>query len=497
METEKTFADSKRTVCLGTGEAKCEVEYQESLPQYCEDVERVVRCVCSHAVTDYEYASGSLRVTGRSRISLVYISTSGCCLSAAFEERFTKNIDAPVTDAFAFAQVHTCTDFTNYRLINQRKLEVCSGLQVHTEVFAYMEQSQLTDCCGAILRQADAQCLEVLDAGLFSCDFDEKFAIGQHNTNISVLIHTGAFAVIDEVRTIAGKMLVKCRAELCVVYENTEHNTEKCCFTVHSSKIVDVAGMTEDSHAFAQVKIGSLFVKPVPDENNDLRRLEIAGAFCVSYTAALVSDTQLVTDAYAIAYDARVQTGTVPLLRDPQFFYDSKTLSADLSFEDTEIAEILDLSLAMQEARVQNGLLLVEVGYGVAYYDVSGNLCCKDGETRLQLALTDGKCAGFVGAGLQSFDYILQSANRIELRVNIEYSACLYTQAEMQTVTDVELQPCTAGESPVLTLYFAAKDESLWDIAKKFRSRTELIQQENQLTEDVLRQQTILLIPGV
>ena len=153
METEKTFADSKRTVCLGTGEAKFEVEYQESLPQYCEDVERVVRCVCSHAVTDYEYASGSLRVTGRSRISLVYISTSGCCLSAAFEERFTKNIDAPVTDAFAFAQVHTCTDFTNYRLINQRKLEVRSGLQVHTEVFAYMEQSQLTDCCGAILRQ--------------------------------------------------------------------------------------------------------------------------------------------------------------------------------------------------------------------------------------------------------------------------------------------------------------------------------------------------------
>lgn len=41
-------------------------------------------------------------------------------------------------------------------------------------------------------------------------------------------------------------------------------------------------------------------------------------------------------------------------------------------------------------------------------------------------------------------DYILQSANRIELRVNIEYSACLYTETEMQTVTDVELQPCTA-----------------------------------------------------
>ena len=50
---------------------------------------------------------------------------------------------------------------------------------------------------------------------------------------------------------------------------------------------------------------------------------------------------------------------------------------------------------------------------------------------------------------------------------------------------------------PVSHRCFAAKDESLWDIAKKFRSRTELIQQENQLTEDVLRQQTILLIPGV
>lgn len=61
METEKTFADSKRTVCLGTGEAKFEVEYQESLPQYCEDVERVVRCVCSHAVTDYEQCLRQLK----------------------------------------------------------------------------------------------------------------------------------------------------------------------------------------------------------------------------------------------------------------------------------------------------------------------------------------------------------------------------------------------------------------------------------------------------
>lgn len=497
METEKTYADCKRTVCLGTGNAKFEVEYQESLPQYCEDIERVVRCVCTHAVTDYEYVSGSLKLIGRSRISLVYLSASGCCLSAEFEERFTKMIDAPVTDAFAFAQVHTCTAFTNYRLINQRKFDVHSGLQAHTLVYGYQQQNQLTDCACAILRRCDAPCVQVLDAGLFSCDFDERFSIGQHNTNISVLIHTGAFATVDEVRTIDGKMLVKCRAELCVMYENTEHTTEKCCFTVQSSKIIDVPGMTEDSHAFAQAKIGSLFVKPVPDDNNDLRCLEVAGAFCVSYTAAAAQEAAFVTDAYAVDYDARVQTGAVPIYVHPQFLYDAKTLSANLSFEDTEIAEILDLSLAMQEAHIAEGCLEIQVGYGVVYYDINGNICCKDGTTGLQLVLCDEKCAGFVGAGLQSFDYILQSSNRIELRVNVDYSVCLYAEKTIQAVTDVELEPRSGGESPVLTLYFGAKDESLWDIAKKFRSRIDLIRQENQLTEDVLRQQTILLIPGV
>ena len=52
-------------------------------------------------------------------------------------------------------------------------------------------------------------------------------------------------------------------------------------------------------------------------------------------------------------------------------------------------------------------------------------------------------------------------------------------------------------ESPALAVYFADKNEKLWDIAKTFRTSIELIKRENELDSDVLDTKRVLLIPGM
>ena len=48
-----------------------------------------------------------------------------------------------------------------------------------------------------------------------------------------------------------------------------------------------------------------------------------------------------------------------------------------------------------------------------------------------------------------------------------------------------------------LVIYFSDPGESIWDIARKYNTTVEKIAVENSLTDDVMRERRMLLIPCV
>ncbi len=106
--------------------------------------------------------------------------------------------------------------------------------------------------------------------------------------------------------------------------------------------------------------------------------------------------------------------------------------------------------------------------------------------------------SGVGSANLFSFDYVIKNANTISLRINFEYSAYLFKQENLNYITDIS--SATERENadlPQLTLYFANKNEDVWEIAKKFSTDMSLIMEENDLTSQIIDCQRVLLVPGM
>ena len=84
------------------------------------------------------------------------------------------------------------------------------------------------------------------------------------------------------------------------------------------------------------------------------------------------------------------------------------------------------------------------------------------------------------------------------MRLNIEYSAFLYREESIEYITDIDAEEkendCDSCE---LTLYFAKKNESVWDIAKNFSTDSRLIIEENELSSDIIDTRRVLLVPGM
>lgn len=54
----------------------------------------------------------------------------------------------------------------------------------------------------------------------------------------------------------------------------------------------------------------------------------------------------------------------------------------------------------------------------------------------------------------------------------------------------------TVERESAAVIYFASKDESVWDIARHYNTTVSLVMEENELSEEILSADKMLLIPG-
>ncbi len=474
-----------------------DLDYQENLPQYLDDIEKIVKCCVKNVVTDYECSGSTLKIYGKTIISLTYLNSDLCPLSHIFEEEFSKSFDITCGDYFFFSDININTKYSNFRLINQRRIDVHTAVSAQIDVYCRNINKCLTNCKNAFLKEYSVNTLCNKGAGVCSAEFDETFSISKGDSVIKNVINTFSNCIVEEKKIIKDKMLVKLRIEISILYEDDNNNIEKCSHTFTVSKIVDVANTDEKDSAFVLASISSIYVKTKSDANNALRDIELVGRVSIKYQLYSVNEQEFITDSYSPYINTKITDSRIMLKTSPVFFSDEKT--AELIFEsEKNIVQILDLSAQIENCYVEKSVLHMSVNLNFLYYDDTSQLYSYDKSQELTFALNDSGLEGEAAANLSSYDFVIKNTDKVSLRINFSYSAYLYTASQVNYLVDIE----DDGEkekmnTPELTLYFADKNENIWDIAKSFSTATQLIMEENDLSSEVIEDKRILLVPGM
>lgn len=475
-----------------------ELEFQENLPQYLDDIEKIVKCSVKSVITDYECSTGAIKLYGKSIISLTYINGDACVLSNIFEEDFTRQINTKISSDVKFADISLTSKYSSYRLINQRRIDIRVSLRADISTFCEDNDKYLSNCKNAFVRQYSCDRLCVRSFGICSEEFDESFTISDTSAQIKNIINTFSFCTLEDKKIIKDKMLVKYKIELSVLYENENNSIEKTVHTFSVSKIIDVASAGEDDKALVNAHISGIYVKTKSDSGNRLCDIEIVGKITFSYKLLYTMKEEFIVDSYMTRHNAQLECKSITLNEYPQLFYDTKT--AELMFDiEGNVIEILDLTASLTSCKINSSQLTASVKLELLYVNDASELCFFEGVSEYKLSLADSSLSGVAGAGIISFDYVIKNTNSVELRVNLEYTAYLYNKKELSVITDINAtdEKPDSSSQPQLTLYFAHKDEDVWDIAKRFSTASSLIIDENNLSSQVIDCQRILLVPGM
>lgn len=496
MDIEKEYSCLERNCKVYQKCIDVDEDYQEALPQYCDDIYRVVKCISRSYITSVDTNYNEVKLFGKIEISLTYFNESSCLCYADFEEEFTKLVDIDNITESAFASAVVNDKYTNFRVINQRRIDIHSSASVNVSVYDKMKCPCISSCNNSKLKVERLKTASVINTNISRAEFDEEFSVAGDSKAIKRIVSSSSFATLGETKIIKDKALIKAVVSLTVLYttDEEEEQLSKCEYSFNISKIIDASGIDDSDIIIANISIGNIFFKAKSSSNDKLCVIEAFGDVLINSTFIRENEQELITDGYVLNHNSDCSYSDFACSKNGRLMNDTKmqSISFDLSAEVTEIRE---LNISLSESYARNGRLMSKATANAMCMTAAGSLTTFSSTADIEIEVEN--CQSAVSAlTLQSYDYTMQANGKVDVRLSIGVSAYIYEEAHIKVLSEISADDNEINY-PTLTVYFGKQNESIWSIAKSFSSDIDLIRAENDLSSEILDSNKILIIPGV
>ena len=487
------------------------VETEITLPDYCSDIKRILKCIMTPGVTNVSVSGENVSVTGNVSIKLIYLGENDkidCYEGNEDIKFFTTVKDLPDN---AVVSVKAKTNYVNCRAVSQRKINAEGNMAVMLRIYRenaillpYDVQGAGIQCKSKIVEYEDLICRKekVFDMG-------ETAKIPQGKSPAGKLIRVGARAEVDSVKAVSDKLLIKGQLYTDILYlsETEEGRVEKHRHTMPISQIVDVPGIDENSRCRVTISVRNINAVRKADSSSQGNMIDIAAKCCAMIRCSQVKEISVSDDCYSTSHDIKCDYTIRDFTRSIHHINEQKTTLATIDVPSGDIMSVLDIhcsdfSFDMKgkddKVKAKCSALM-----GVLYLDSKGvaTYAERNADFEIDFKLKDSygylKCQGDIV--LRDIEWKITAADKIELRLKSGVMCDVYACDSMRVISDIQViaEKEKDSDNTALTLYFAAKNEALWDIAKRYNTTTEAIETENGINGLFTEKDGMLLIPCV
>lgn len=481
-------------------------EVDLTLPDYCPDIEKILKCSLTPKIQSKTLSGGMLQVDGVCVVNVLYVESEKkairCCEhSVDFSRSFT------VRDAGEGSIVLTKTkpEYINCRALSPRRLVMHGAFSLYAKVLAPR--------CTA-LYTPDRDGMEVLRQSrqLYNlrANCQEQFTVSEEisvadKPAVEAVLYTKADAAVTEAKAVSGKLLLSGDININLFYlTNLETGeTAKLNYLLPFHQILNCEGMEEGDEQLVQVELMSFDVRLKNDILSDKPALAFDAMLCVSAQSYVAADMDIVTDAYCTAFACVPQFADVEATGQVCSVNETSIEKMTARVDGCKLSKILDiyadsvtLDAGGSDGMTAKGKInLCILALDENNYPVLVERAC---EYERQLG-SAGACSRmlFDNARVASVSYRLTEDGGVDIRCELHLSGGALQSEQLRTVSDVDVREDTPlpPMDCALTLYYAGEGESLWQIAKAHNTAMALLQEENALDTIVLDSPQMLLIP--
>ena len=481
-----------------------------SLPDYCPEIQRILKCTVCPGITAVQNNSGRVTADGNAVVRILYIGDNGKI--SGYEQSYPvqKFIESSKITSDCAVNVTVKADYANCRAVNSRRIDVRAMMSFCFRAVKKRDEEVLCSSDGAGMQiladEFDFASMTGVCERLFG--IGEVVEIPDDKPSASQIINVSACAVSTDTKVINNKALVKGECVVKIYYISDGNDSiESVEHSMPISQIVELDGLNENSECSLKIGVYSCEGILKADSSGNMKLIEL-NAKLGAYLAAFENKPlTLISDAYSTEHEIRNTPKSMEVLTfnggfDTSFtnkvVLESIGVSVDCiiavwcsdlrySFASKEdkcvVSGMYLATILYKDSEKQNGIIqkTVDFDYSVKMNGKSERIVCHG------------------SAQISACSCAVVGESRLELKTEMLLSGIILSGSVRKYIGNIEiLNENEKREKPcALTIYYCDKGEKLWDISKKYGTTVDSIMQENNMDSDITEKSGMMLIPGV
>ncbi len=484
------------------------VDADFGLPDYCPDIQKILKCRIEPHIDSKNIIADRIEIEGTAVVRIIYVDAIKMavrCTEQSFPYSISSNLKT--TPDNAVIQTDLKVSYLNCRALSPRRLNIHGAFNVCIKVIDRCTVRAVNHIKGNDVQQkkltlAYSQ-LDSVTQQQFSVT--ETLETGQNRPSVQSVIRSDITTAKGEWTPVSGKLMYKGELLVKLLYLTDLDNgkTDSMEYSIPFSQVIDISGISDESKLAVRAEVMSHSITLRSEIGFDDPLPVLSAKICVTAFAFTSRDMAVITDCYSTLYHTSKETSEISLPSLIGTVNENIVEKTNIDLTENTVAKVMDVwcETGVTVFTLKDGkpTLCGKYNICVLAQDAENNVFYTERSTEFAHAINiSPECSitAYLDSKCISAGFRICSDKRIEARTELCITGELYGHCTSRCVTSLNSDETAPRQnnSGTVVLYFADKDESIWDIARQYCTSTEKITSENDIDEDTLTSARMLMI---
>ena len=485
---------SKEQICINKLVCKKKelvfVEEDMIVPDSKPDILNSINLSGNVCIYKKEIMDGKVKIDGCVNTYIMYLPDSKednlRGLNATIE--FSESIQIPECKDGMYAVILANLKDLECKVLNGRKINVRAGIEFKIRLYS----NEDIEIVNGLNNVDDIQTLEDT--------FSINSLIGNSSTRVYVkdtinvdsqdeigeILKTEINLVDNDIKISYNKVLSKCEAEVKIMYLTEDGRINTAEGKIPAVGFIDMQNISEENVCDINNEINNIIIRPnAPEEHSIYVEIEIE----TTCMASEKKDISLIQDLYSPSVDLNFTQKRISTITDKtnitkNFTVTSKTNIPDLvdgKLLDVEISNVINKEQITPARVMYEGEMTVNFIFSNSNGNVNSKISKIPFEFNIENPMQDENANVETKLFITNKNFDVKANGDVECNIDVEVDTEFSQNVSMNIIDDIEAQEFTKNidDYDSLIIYIVQKGDTLWKIAKRFRSTVEDISRVN------------------
>lgn len=471
------------------------------------DILSLVKVVGKPFITSKEVLDKKVKIKGVVDIYAIYIaddeknSLKGITASLNFEETFDMdNVESGMTPIVKYK-----LGPIESRVLNSRKITVKCPVEIDLKIMKKLDFEIATD----ILDENDIQVLKnpIEINTLVGCNSEvvsisDNVSLSENNLPIGEILECNIDIINEDYKISYNKVLAKADAKVNMVYiaDDNAGTIQTFETLIPFTGFIDIEGITDTAELEIIYNLENYYIKPIYQEMK-ANSVSIEASVEILVIAHESKEVITVQDVYnpneVLKFDAKA----VEIDQSNKNNIHQANIKQVLSIPELENSRLFDVMVrsGMIEKKELDDRIVVDgnVSVEISYYQLDKKMIeTKKIELPFQETIpVDRNSRNDISMDVLDVDYEMLQPSQLQISIGIIFQNDSVNKLRIYLLDNLE--QTNEKQAPVasIVVYPVKAGDSLWSIAKKFRTTVDSIKESNELVDDKIFPGEQLIIP--